>query len=198
VSGNKVYAGGIFNTAGGNPVQNIAMWDGSSWSGLGSGMNSWVFALAAVGNDLYAGGYFSTAGGVPTTSRLARWDGAAWSAVGAGSGINSDVQSLVVSGDVMYVGGAIYTGSEVFGCVAKATLPSTPPPIILLNCGFANGVFGFDVSGSSGQTVVTEGSTNLLNWVPLQTNVLGGASAHFSDSRASRFVQRLYRARMAQ
>jgi trimeric autotransporter adhesin len=32
VSGNDLYAAGTFTTAGGNAANNIAKWDGSSWS----------------------------------------------------------------------------------------------------------------------------------------------------------------------
>jgi hypothetical protein len=63
VSGNTLYAGGSFTTAGGNAATNIAQWNGSSWAPLGSGMNNLVSALAVSGNTLYAGGDFTTAGG---------------------------------------------------------------------------------------------------------------------------------------
>jgi hypothetical protein len=63
VSGSDLYAGGYFTTAGSISAANIAKWNGSSWSALGSGMNSVVYALAVSGSDLYAGGYFTTAGG---------------------------------------------------------------------------------------------------------------------------------------
>ena len=36
---NTLYAGGEFTTAGGNAANDIAQWNGSSWSALGSGMN---------------------------------------------------------------------------------------------------------------------------------------------------------------
>jgi hypothetical protein len=63
VSGNDLYVGGDFTTAGGNPANRIAKCDGSSWSALGSGMNGEVRALALSGNGLYAAGSFTTAGG---------------------------------------------------------------------------------------------------------------------------------------
>ncbi|MGH7869616.1 MAG: hypothetical protein ACREP9_18810, partial [Candidatus Dormibacteraceae bacterium] len=63
VSGSDLYVGGIFTTAGGIAATNIAKWDGSSWSALGSGANNAVDALAVSDSDLYAGGYFGTAGG---------------------------------------------------------------------------------------------------------------------------------------
>src|SRR5690349_10531346 len=44
-NGNLI-AGGDFTTAGGISAIRIAQWDGNSWSALGSGMNSDVYALA--------------------------------------------------------------------------------------------------------------------------------------------------------
>jgi hypothetical protein len=41
---------------------NIAQWNGTSWSPLGSGMNSDVLALVVSGSTLCAGGDFTTAG----------------------------------------------------------------------------------------------------------------------------------------
>ena len=63
VSGGDLYVGGVFITAGDVAATNIAKWDGSNWSSLGSGMNSAVTALAISGNTLYAGGDFITEGG---------------------------------------------------------------------------------------------------------------------------------------
>ena len=42
-----------------------------------------VYALAVSGMDVYAGGDFTTAGGV-SASRIAKWDGTSWSALGHG------------------------------------------------------------------------------------------------------------------
>jgi hypothetical protein len=59
-----LYAGGDFTLAGGTGASQIAKWDGSIWSALGSGLNSVVYALAAPNRDLlYVGGNFTTAGG---------------------------------------------------------------------------------------------------------------------------------------
>ncbi len=66
--------------------------------------------------------------------------------------------------------------------------------------GFTNrsGEFGFEVSGGALQRVVVEGSTNLMNWVPLQTNLMGNASLSFSDPSAPSFPQRFYRVMLAE
>jgi hypothetical protein len=63
VSGSDLYVGGTFITAGDIAATNIAKWDGSSWSALGSGTGGPVVALAVSGSTLYAGGDFITAGG---------------------------------------------------------------------------------------------------------------------------------------
>ena len=67
--------GADFTTAGGSAANNIAKWNGSSWSALGSGMDGdCVYALAVSGSDLYAGGYFTTAGGT-AANYIAKWNG---------------------------------------------------------------------------------------------------------------------------
>jgi hypothetical protein len=66
-SGTDLFVGGRFTSAGGLTANYIAKWDGTHWTKLGSGMNSWVQALAFSGNDLYAGGYFTMAGGKLST-----------------------------------------------------------------------------------------------------------------------------------
>jgi hypothetical protein len=63
VSRGDLYVGGYFTTAGGVSASNIARWNGSSWSALGSGVDSTVTALVVFGPDLYVAGGFSAAGG---------------------------------------------------------------------------------------------------------------------------------------
>jgi hypothetical protein len=109
LSGSDLYAGGTFTNAGGIPAINIAKWDGSAWSALGSGIGGsplgWYYssvnALAVSGTNLYAGGDFSNAGGVSATF-IAKWDGSAWSALG--SGVVCPVFALAVSGTDLYAG----------------------------------------------------------------------------------------------
>jgi hypothetical protein len=70
----------------------------------------------------------------------------------------------------------------------------TPLMIITTNSafGFNNGHFGFDVVGPAGQTVVIQASTDLVNWTPLETNVLSQGLLYFSDPDASNFAHRFY------
>lgn len=89
----NLYAGGWFNVAGIAAANNIAKWDGTTWSALGTGIQMdeelrWdcnpVWALACDENgNLYAGGQFSVAGSVQARG-IAKWDGNAWSALGSG------------------------------------------------------------------------------------------------------------------
>jgi hypothetical protein len=57
------------------------------------------------------------------------------------------------------------------------------------------GKFGFTLTGVSNQTVVLEASTNLVNWLPVWTNTLSGASTNFTDSKWTNYPRRFYRAR---
>ena len=59
-------SGGKFTTAGAAAANYIAVWNGSTWSPLGSGMNGEVNALAVLGANLYVGGEFTAAGGKPS------------------------------------------------------------------------------------------------------------------------------------
>ncbi len=104
VSGNKVYAGGSFSTAGGITVNHIAMWNGSAWSALGSGVSGGtVSAIAVASSGVYVGGSFTTAGGI-TVNRIAKWNGSAWSALG--SGLDGPVNLIKVVGPDIYVAGS--------------------------------------------------------------------------------------------
>jgi hypothetical protein len=109
-SGPALYAGGRFDFAGGVPASNIARWDGTIWSALGSGIVGNVETLEVLddgrGPALYAGGFITSAGGVPANG-IARWDGTSWTALG--SGLHHWVYALAEldhgSGPVIHAGG---------------------------------------------------------------------------------------------
>ena len=90
--GPALYVMGDFRGAGNVDANNIARWDGQTWSALGAGLhlagfNPGVFAGAAFddgsGPALFVGGNFDHAGGAPVNN-IAKWDGAHWSTVGSG------------------------------------------------------------------------------------------------------------------
>jgi len=209
VSGTTLYAGGYFTMAGTNLVSHIAQWNGSTWSALGSGMNGsnndYVASLAALNGTLYAGGYFRTAGGTPA-NYIAQWNGTNWLALGSGVGgfdfypiVYPSVNALAVSATSLYAGGFFTTaGTNVSPAIAEAIVGTAVTPPVILNdghFGFTNNhtMFGFDVSNSTSQTFVLA-SSNLVDWISLQTNTLGNSLWYFTDPSASNFTHRFYRA----
>lgn len=56
-----------------------------------------------------------------------------------------------------------------------------------------SGNFGFAITATSGQTIVIESSSNLVDWLPLWTNTLSSASTNFIDPQWSDYGSRFYR-----
>jgi trimeric autotransporter adhesin len=116
-SGPALYAGGFFTTAGGISANRIAMWSpiAHSWSQVGTGMNSSVWALCVhndgTGPALYAGGFFNSAAG----NHVSRWDGATWSPLG--SGLDNASYSLGTyddgHGEALIAGGPFGSAGEI-------------------------------------------------------------------------------------
>jgi hypothetical protein len=188
VSGNDLYAGGRFRTAGGSPATNIAKWNGSSWSPLGSGINGSVNGLAVSGSDLYAGGSFRAAGGSPA-NRIAKWNGSSWSPLGSGMGgdgtFSPTVYALAVSGSDLYAGGRFTTaGGSPANSIAKWNGITWSP----LGSGMDGSVSALAVSGSdlyAGGGFTTAGGSpansiakwNGISWSPLGSGI-GGDYPH--------------------
>ncbi len=128
-TGDALYVGGDFVSAGGVSANHIARWDGEEWSALGEGMSSFGFAAVTdlivfddgSGPALYAAGFFTEAGG-EEANRIARWDGESWSPLG--TGMDNAVQALAVfddgSGPALYAGGWFDTaGGEHVNHIAR-------------------------------------------------------------------------------
>jgi hypothetical protein len=124
-SGNDLYVGGVFLDAAGIPyADDIAKWDGSAWSALGSRGDdgailgpAGVYALAMSGTDLYAGGSFQDLGST-AGDNIAMWDGSTWHSLGTwpastDGAINHNVHSLAVSGPDLYVGGEFHNAEDI-------------------------------------------------------------------------------------
>lgn len=124
-SGPALHVAGWFTSAGGVTAANIAKWDGTDWSPLGSGVGDSVYTLAVfddgTGPALYAGGQFESAGGV-SADEIAKWDGTSWSALRGG--VNLAVDALAGfddgSGPALYVGDSFeYAGDTVALSIAR-------------------------------------------------------------------------------
>jgi hypothetical protein len=125
-------AGGNFTTAGGLPANNIALWDGTSWSPLGAGTNGRVYALHVLPNgDVIAAGQFSNAGGVPAQG-VARWNGSAWTAIGSGVSASPPFVRAIAAlanGDLLVGGAIVAAGGQQSPNLARLT--TTCPATVL-------------------------------------------------------------------
>lgn len=117
-------AGGNLTSAGGIEVKNIARWDGSSWSALGSGLEylesptrTFCYSMIVYNGELIAGGWFNQAGGV-SRYNLAKWNGSTW--LSMGDGANGAVSDMVIFGNDLIISGGftIVNGVDANG-IAK-------------------------------------------------------------------------------
>lgn len=99
----ELVIGGVFESAGGVAVKNIAMYDGMTWHGLGDGLDGTVLSIGRFEGNLIAGGLFESSGST-NVSRIARWDGGTWSALG--DGFDGPVYAIVEYQGSLIVGGA--------------------------------------------------------------------------------------------
>lgn len=100
---NWLYAGGEFKVAGSVLVNNIAKWDGVSWSGLNGGISTSVKSLALVDQTLYALLYSSGSNQGNSVGNLGKWNGNTWSACATSPMV--DEEKIVAFNDTLYLAG---------------------------------------------------------------------------------------------
>ena len=107
----KLYAAGAYYQAGDSLANNIASWNDTTWSPLGTGTNTkgtgkyddgYIYSMGSYDNDLYIGGQFDSAGGV-STKWIARWNGIKWDSLG--SSINESAYDLFAYRNYLYMSG---------------------------------------------------------------------------------------------
>ncbi len=91
----RLVAGGSFTSAGGQPAQDVAAWDGASWEGLGTGPANGVSALAVRQDTLFAAAW----------NGIRRWNGTEWDdpgppLVGTPAALAPDGNDFVVVGPI--------------------------------------------------------------------------------------------------
>ena len=118
---------------------------------------------------------------------------------GYGGGGGSIIDSSAIT-NLTGISGIYSPDDPTNGEIIIICVPTLPPAIISTRAafGFANGVFGFDVTGPSGSNVVIQASTDLQTWLPLQTNLLGSGPIYFFDPQSTTNNQRFYRAEITQ
>jgi hypothetical protein len=92
----------------------------------------------------------------------------------------------------------VLSASQVLSLYASLDNISATPPQITAgdgSLGFMTGQFGFGLQGSLGQTIVVDGSADLVNWTPLWTNTAGAGPFYFCDPASTNTPWRFYRAR---
>jgi uncharacterized delta-60 repeat protein len=188
----KILVGGWFPTLGGQPRNSIGR------------LNNSAPATQSLSFD-GATATWRRGGSSPEVWRTtfeAATNATNWAGLGSGNRIAGGWQLTHVSVPVhatLRARGYVAGGDSGWFVESLLQLAPPSPPVILRGDG-AFGVksnqFGFRVSGSPGQVIVVEGSTNLSRWLPLQTNTLGASPVYFGDPGWSQNPQRFYRARV--
>jgi hypothetical protein len=139
-TGPALYTGSFHMHIDGVPFDQIAKWNGSTWSDVGGGVGGAYFgdsvkALATFddgsGPALYVGGEFARAGGV-ATGGLARWNGAAWSALVPGV-VEGIVSGLGVcddgTGPELFIGGGLSLDAKWSGSTLTPLTSGVQPGV---------------------------------------------------------------------
>jgi hypothetical protein len=144
------------------PLNYVAMWNGSTWSPLGLGLNGVVYSVAIDSNDnVYFGGSFSALSDSSLIlSNIAKWtpSTSTWSALGTGAnnGVNKDVTAIAIdSNNDVYAGGSftfINDGVTITTNTANAAVTDSTS-ITFANASLSNLV--------TGMSVVIDGYSNL-------------------------------------
>lgn len=106
-----LYAGGAFATAGTclTDCNNIARWNGTTWSPLHNGTSGPVYALAEDGTaNLYVGGAFLGVTDCADCLNIGKWNGTSWSALETGTWGGAVYALAIDSNDNVYAGGDFF------------------------------------------------------------------------------------------
>jgi hypothetical protein len=116
VFGGRLYIAGTFTSIDGISANRVARWDGAAWSDAAGGADATVKSLATFddgrGPALYVGGDFTHVGApAVAATRLARFDGTAWSAIGTGAdgSVGAMAAATIDGRPRLAVGGAFRT-----------------------------------------------------------------------------------------
>ena len=115
-----LYAGGMFTSAGGISVKNIAKWDGTTWSAIDEGLFSeleddevfYPIVSSLVIDD--SGNLYTAA-----ENRVVKWDGTSWSALSpnpqtADGRRQYTLYPLLANGSIIYAVGSYRQKWQIF------------------------------------------------------------------------------------
>jgi sugar lactone lactonase YvrE len=172
--------------------------------------NGIISTVAGNGSGTYAGD-----GGAATNASLSSPSGVAFDAAGnlyIADTYNNRIREVLLSAsyptltipNVSLTNAGSYTlvVSNTYGVVTSAVAAlnvAVARPQIMTSdggLGFVANQFGFNLSGATGQTIVVDGSGDLVNWTPLCTNTVGSGPLYFCDPCWTNFGWRFYRVRL--
>jgi hypothetical protein len=120
-----LYAGGRWNDLEQNPAaDNVAYRDGTGWHEMGAGggacgcvIDGFVRSLAADADGVYVGTDVKNVDGIPQADNVVKWDGSAWSALGADAAgdngwfpASTFIYGMTVSSSVVFATGSFQDG----------------------------------------------------------------------------------------
>jgi uncharacterized delta-60 repeat protein len=201
----KILVGGFFYSLDGKSRICIARLNanGSVDVDFSPGAYTGVYSLALQPDGrILVGGNFTTLGGQPRNKiGLLNPDGSL--DVRFNPGVTGTVYSLAVQQD-----GAILVGGEFTAVAGRsrtnlARLNGTGPMLpriasVAPSLGLSDDGFGFNFTGVAGSYVVIEGSPDLENWSPIQTNFLNTSVSTFRDPAVTNTPTRYYRVKVQQ
>lgn len=109
---------------------------------------------------------------------------------------------IILSAQPSDIGGYALVATNGYGSATSGTASLAISPMVYIansptSLGFTNGGFSFKIIGPTGQDVVVQASSNLVDWLPIQTNQVGDQPFQFADSEGDLWPTRFYRAVLA-
>lgn len=89
----------------------------------------------------------------------------------------------------------VAVSNALVGVVSSPAVLTVISPITNSAPSYASNQFGFNISGTAGNSFVVEVSTNLQTWLPLVTNTFGTNAFQFIDPGSATNPLRFYRTR---
>ncbi|HEY5913719.1 MAG TPA: hypothetical protein VJA21_24285 [Verrucomicrobiae bacterium] len=195
--GNTVYIGGRFNVISGNNRTNFAAIDATTAQVLPLVANTDsqpIYSLAATSNLVFMVGNFSSIAG-QKRSYVAALDVNANALTSWNPNADFYAETLQVFDNVLYVGGAfLRLGGETTRGIAAYPLSLTERPEIISNSmKFAAGSASFRLKAPGVPQATVLASSNLTDWLPLQTVPLSIGYGQCFDADATNHPVRFYR-----
>jgi trimeric autotransporter adhesin len=168
VSSNNIYAGGLFSTAGGVGVADMARWDGTNWYALGGGPGGVVASILVRTDGVYAAGapLYGSGPSYSGSPFFARWDGTNWNNC---LNVSNTLFPVLISTPniaitaMASIGTNIFVGGQLF--------------LTYYSPGFENETSCYDIfqyNGTWAQPVGTGVNSNILAMAVIGTNLYAG------------------------